>query len=84
MHSFLGGQLPPSPCHRDIKLDNTLLDGQLPATVKLCDFQACQLGCSGLANVVLGPNRCLFAPYPIKSCFRDSSLWCFSEGCLLS
>lgn len=39
MHSFLGGQLPSSRCHRDIKLDNTLLDGQLPPTVKLCDFQ---------------------------------------------
>jgi serine/threonine protein kinase len=29
---------PPSGC-RDIKLDNTLLDGEPEPTIKLCDFQ---------------------------------------------
>lgn len=34
-------------CCRDIKLDNTLLDGSIPATVKLCDFQVGPWGHQG-------------------------------------
>ncbi len=30
---------PPPPSCRDVKLDNTLLDGEQLPTVKLCDFQ---------------------------------------------
>lgn len=33
-----------APCYRDIKLDNTLLDGSWPPRLRLCDFQFAHRG----------------------------------------
>jgi serine/threonine protein kinase len=31
-------------CHRDLKLENTLLDGSRPPKVKICDFGYSKVG----------------------------------------
>jgi serine/threonine-protein kinase SRK2 len=42
-------------CHRDLKLENTLLDGRPAPRLKICDFGYSKVGLNGVAGWVVLP-----------------------------
>jgi serine/threonine protein kinase len=48
--------------HRDLKLENVLLDGSNPQHIKICDF--------GLSKVCRGPISMIANPSPLSRCRR--------------
>ena len=69
-------------CHRDLKLENTLLDGRPAPRLKICDFGYSKVGASGAAllmhgsgwaaahrwNVALGPSMSILLMLLLSPC----------------
>lgn len=63
--------LPQGVCHRDLKLENTLLDGRPAPRLKICDFGELRLAAGSPMELDMLPCRPVLMPSPCgRQCCR--------------